>query len=94
MEKVEISSKSCHSVLLESSLGRSESMFFVVVFLAKVERIKGVRAAVRTLIQKLGVCLNGQFWISSTCGVKIALYIWKIWCSQVLLMSKFLGGLR
>lgn len=47
-----------------TALDRSESMFLVVVFLARVERIEGVRPAVRTVIQKLGVCFNGQFWIS------------------------------
>lgn len=52
-----------------AALGRSESMFFVVVLLPRAERIKGVRAAVRTMIQKLGVCLNRQFLISFTCGV-------------------------
>lgn len=46
-----------------TALGRSESMFLVVVFLARVKRIKGVRPAIRTVIQKLDVCLNGQFWI-------------------------------
>lgn len=51
-----------------AALGRSESMFFVVVLLPRAERIKGVRAAVRTVIQKLGVCLNRQFLIF-TCGV-------------------------
>lgn len=51
-------------VFIGRALGRSESLCFVVVFLARVERINGVRPAVRTVIQKLGVCLNGHFWIS------------------------------
>lgn len=39
-----------------TALGRSESMFLVVVIVGRIERIKGVRPAVRTVIQKLGFC--------------------------------------
>lgn len=66
MDKVEIRIPVQAAVVLSgrTALCRSESMFLVVVFLARVEKKKGVRPAVRTVIQKLGVCLNGQFWIS------------------------------
>lgn len=65
MDKVEIRiSVKAAIVFSGRALARSQSLFFVVVFLARAERINRVRPAVRTVIQKLCVCLNGHFWIS------------------------------
>lgn len=66
MAKVEIRIPVEAAIVLSgrTALGRSESLFLVVVFLSRVERMKGVRPAVRTVVQKLVACLNGQLWVS------------------------------